>query len=287
MDSKIILVTGASDGIGKETAMTLAKQGHTIIIHGRNKQKLQTVYNDIKAETGNTNIDMFTADFLSLAEIKCFADTIKQKYDRLDVLINNAGAQFTDKRETTIDGHEKTMMINVFAPFLLTTLLLDLLKKSPSARVVTVSSASHKMGGKPNLNDIELKNNYTMSRAYGFSKLYVIWVMRHFITETKKAGINNITFNCVHPASTQTNLARESSSSLRFRIIMFLWKPMLISLAKGAKSSIEAAVSPKLESVTGKYFGPKGEEKVSDKYYSTQNEQIIWDYCLKVTEDYR
>ena len=287
MDSKIILVTGASDGIGKETAMTLAKQGHTIIIHGRNKQKLQTVYNDIKAETGNTNIDMFTADFLSLAEIKYFADTIKQKYDRLDVLINNAGAQFTDKRETTIDGHEKTMMINVFAPFLLTTLLLDLLKKSPSARVVTVSSASHKMGGKPNLNDIELKNNYTMSRAYGFSKLYVIWVMRHFITETKKAGINNITFNCVHPASTQTNLARESSSSLRFRIIMFLWKPMLISLAKGAKSSIEAAVSPKLESVTGKYFGPKGEEKVSDKYYSTQNEQIIWDYCLKVTEDYR
>lgn len=287
MDGKIILVTGASDGIGKEIATTLAKQGHTIIIHGRNKQKLQAVYNDIKAETGNTNIDMFTADFLSFAEIKRFADTIKQKYDRLDVLVNNAGAQFTDKRETTIDGHEKTMMINVFAPFLLTTLLLDLLKKSPSARVVTVSSASHKMGGKPNLNDIELKNNYTMSRAYGFSKLYVIWVMRHFITETKKAGINNITFNCVHPASTQTNLARESSSSLRFRIIMFLWKPMLISLAKGAKSSIEAAVSPKLEGVTGKYFGPKGEEKVSDKYYSTQNEQIIWDYCLKVTEDYR
>lgn len=287
MDSKIILVTGASDGIGKETAMTLAKQGHTIIIHGRNKQKLQAVYNDIKAETGNTNIDIFTADFLSFAEIKRFADTIKQKYDRLDVLVNNAGAQFTNKRETTVDGHEKTMMINAFAPFLLTTLLLDLFKKSPSARVVTVSSASHKMGGKPNLNDIELKNNYTMSRAYGFSKLYVIWVMRHFITETKKAGINNITFNCVHPASTQTNLARESSSSLRFRIIMFLWKPMLISLAKGAKSSIEAAVSPKLEGVTGKYFGPKGEEKVSDKYYSTQNEQIIWDYCLKVTEDYR
>lgn len=287
MDSKIILVTGASDGIGKETAMTLAKQGHTIIIHGRNKQKLQVVYNDIKAETGNTNIDMFAADFLSFTEIKRFADTIKTKYDHLDVLINNAGAQFTNKRETTIDGHEKTMMINVFAPFLLTTLLLDLLKKSPSARVVTVSSASHKMGGKPNLNDIELKNNYSMSRAYGFSKLYVIWVMRYFITETKKAGINNITFNCVHPASTQTNLARESSSSLRFRIIMFLWKPMLISLAKGAKSSIEAAVSPKLEGVTGKYFGPKGEEKVSDKYYSTQNEQIIWDYCLKITEDYR
>ncbi|MDL2296908.1 SDR family NAD(P)-dependent oxidoreductase [Bacteroidales bacterium OttesenSCG-928-B11] len=286
MNQKTILITGASDGIGKETAKTLAKQGHTIIIHGRNKQKLQAVYDEIKAEIGNKNIEMFTADFLSLAEIKRFADTIKSKYDHLDVLINNAGAQFTDKRELTVDGHEKTMMINVFAPFLLTTLLLDLLKKNPSARVVTVSSASHKMGGKPNLDDIELKNKYTMSRAYGFSKLYVIWVMRHFITETKKAGINNITFNCVHPASTQTNLARESSSSLQFRIIMFLWRPMLISLAKGAKSSIECAVSPELEGVTGKYFGPKGEEKVSDKYYSLENEQKVWDYCKKVTEAY-
>lgn len=139
MGSKIILVTGASDGIGKETAMTLAKQGHTIIIHGRNKQKLQAVYDEIKRETGNKNIDMFTADFLSLEEIKRFANTIKTKYDHLDVLINNAGAQFGNKREVTIEGHEKTMMINVFAPFLLTTLLLDLLRKSPCNRFLCLT----------------------------------------------------------------------------------------------------------------------------------------------------
>lgn len=287
MNNKTILITGASDGIGKETAKTLAKQGHTIILHGRNKQKLQAVYDEIKAETGNKNVEMFTADFLSFAEIKRFADTIKSKYDHLDVLINNAGAQFTDKRELTVDGHEKTMMINVFAPFLLTTLLLDLLKKSPSARVVTVASAAHKMSGKPDLNDIELKNNYSMSKSYGISKLYIIWVMRHFVAEMKKAGINNITFNSVHPGSVHTNLARESSSSLKFRVIMFLWQPMLISLAKGAKSSIETAISPELEGVTGKYFGPKGEEKTSDKYYSLESEQKIWDYCKKITEDYR
>ena len=142
------MVTGASDGIGKETTKTLAKQGHTVILYGRNTQKTQAVYDEIKAETGNNNVDMFTADFLSLAEVKRFADNIKQKYDRLDVLVNNAGTQFTDKRETTVEGHEKTMVINVFAPFLLTTLLLDLLKKSPSARVVTVSSAAHGMSGK-------------------------------------------------------------------------------------------------------------------------------------------
>ncbi|MDR2083766.1 MAG: SDR family NAD(P)-dependent oxidoreductase [Bacteroidales bacterium] len=286
MKYKTILITGASDGIGKETAKTLAKQGHTIILHGRNKQKLQIVYNEIKTETGNKNIDMFTADFLSLAEIKRFADTIKKKYDHLDVLINNAGAQFTNKREITADGHEKTMMINVFAPFLLTTLLLNLLKKSPSARVVTVSSAAHGMSGKPYLDDIELKNHYSMSRAYGLSKLYIIWVMRHFVTEMKKERINNITFNSVHPGSVRTNLARESSASFMYRIIMFLWQPMLISLTKGAKSSIETAISPELEGVTGKYFGPKGEEKPNEKYYSLENEQKIWDYCKKVTEDY-
>jgi hypothetical protein len=163
---------------------------------------------------------------------------------------------------------------------------LDLLKKSPSARVVTVSSAAHKMGGKPNLDDIELKNHYSMAKAYGLSKLYVIWVMRHFVSEMKKAGINDITFNSVHPGSAPTSLARESSKSLKFRIIMFLWIPMMTTVVKGASSSIYAAISPELEGVTGKYFGLKGEEKPSNKYYSPENEQIVWDYCKKVTDAY-
>ena len=164
MESKIILITGASDGIGKETAKTLAKQGHTIIMHGRNPQKTETAYKEVKTESGNEKIEYLTADFLSLVEVRKFADKIKEKYDYLDVLINNAGAQFTSKRETTIEGHEKTMAINVFAPHLLTELLLPLLEKSNSARVVTVASAAHKMSGKPYLDDIELKDHYSMSK---------------------------------------------------------------------------------------------------------------------------
>lgn len=285
MENKLILITGASDGIGKETAKTLAKQGHSIIIQGRNKQKTEAAFEEIKRETGNQNIDMYLADFLSLAETKKFADTIKQKYDHLDVLINNAGAQFTDTRETTSEGHEKTMVINVFSPFLLTTLLIDLLKKSKSARVVTVSSASHSMG-KPDLNDIEFKNGYTMAKAYGVSKLYIIWVMQHFVSEMKKASISNITFNSVHPGSTATSLARESSKSWKFRIIMFLWTPMMNTMEKAISASIKAATSAELEGVTGKYFGPKGEEKPSQKYYSTENEKIVWDYCKKITHKY-
>jgi len=286
MESKIILVTGASDGIGKETAKALAKQGHTIIVHGRSKQKTQAAYEEIKAESGNNNIEYMTADFLSFAEIKRFAESIKQKYSHLDVLVNNAGAQYTDKREVTDEGHEKTMTINVFAPFLLTTLLLDILKKSTLARVVTVSSAAHSMSGKPYLNDIELKQHYSMAKAYGLSKLYEIWVMNHFVSEMKSLGISNITFNTVHPGSAFTSLGREAEKSLKWRIIYFLWWPMMKTSAKGASSSIYAVTSPELEGVTGKYFGLKGEEKPNDKYYSPENEKAIWDYCKKITKDY-
>lgn len=286
MENKTILITGASDGIGKETAKTLAKQGHHIIIHGRNKQKAEAALEEIKRESGNKNIDMYLADFLSLAEVKKFADTIKQKYDHVDVLINNAGAQFGDKRETTSEGHEKTMVINVFAPYLLTTLLLDLLKKSKSARVVTVSSASHSMSGKPDLNDFELTNNYSMTKAYGISKLYVIWIMQHFVSEMKKAGINNITFNTVHPGSTDTSLGRESTKSLKYKIIYYLWKPMMNSMEKAISPSIKCATAPEMEGVSGKYFGPKGEETPSQKYYSAENEQIVWDYCMETLKPY-
>ena len=286
MENKIILITGASDGIGKETAKALAKQGHRIIMHGRNPQKTKFAYEEVKAETGNNNIEYLTADFLSLAEVRNFADKIKQKHERLDVLVNNAGAQFTGKRETTAEGHEKTMTINVFAPHLLTMLLLPLLKKSQSARVVTVASAAHKMAGKPDLNDIELKHNYSMGKAYGLSKLYIIWIMRHFVSEMKKAGNNNITFNTVHPASAASNLGRESTKSLLTKIIYFLWKPLMKTTAEGAASSIYAATFPELEGVTGKYFGLKGEEKPSEKYYSPENEQLVWNYSMNIIKPY-
>lgn len=285
-ETKIILVTGASDGIGKETATTLAKQGHTLIIHGRDKQKTEAAAEEIKALSGNPNVDVYLADFLSFAGVKAFAKTIRQKYDHLDVLINNAGAQFTERREVTGDGHEKTMVINVFAPMLLTMLLLDLLKKSSSARVVTVSSEAHRMTGRPNLDDIELTLNYSMAKAYGLSKLYIIWVMNHLITETRKADIDNIAFNCVHPSSTQSSLGREAAKSWKWSIIYFLWQCMMIPLDKAASSSIKAAIAPELEGVSGKYFGPKGEERPSAKYYSPENEQKVWDYSMKVIRPY-
>lgn len=283
---KVILITGASDGIGKFTATALAKQGHTLIIHGRNRQKTEAALAEIKRESGNPDVEMILADFLSLASVKAFADAVKERHAHIDVLINNAGAQFTEQRETTVEGHEKTMTINVFAPMLLTKLLLPLLAKSKSARVVTVASDAHRMTGKPDLSDIELKQGYTMPKAYGLSKLYVIWVMNHFVNETKKSGINNITFNVVHPASTQSSLGREAAKSWKWKIIYFLWQLMMVPIDKAASSSLYAATSQELEGISGKYFGPKGEEQPSAKYYSLENEMKVWNYALNVIRPY-
>ncbi len=285
-DQKIILVTGASDGIGKFTATALAKQGHRIIIHGRDRLKTEAALADIKRESGNPNVDMYLGDFLSLAGVKAFAEAIKARYDHIDVLINTAGAQFTDRREVTSEGHEKTMVINVFAPMLLTLLLLDLLKKSKSARVVTVASDAHRMTGRPDLDDIELKNGYTMPKAYAQSKLYVIWAMNHFVEVARTAGIRNITFNVVHPGSTASSLGREAAKSWKWKILFFLWRPMMIPLERAAGSSIKAAVDPELEGVSGRYYGPKGEETPSSRYHTPENEAKVWNYARSVIDPF-
>ncbi len=130
LKSKIILITGATGGIGKETARALARQGHTVVIHGRNKVKTQQVCEEIKSETGNIKVDMLLADLLLLSDVKYMADEFKKKYDRLDVLINNAGAMMNKNRETTKEGLEKTIVVNLLAPFLLTELLLVFWQKA-------------------------------------------------------------------------------------------------------------------------------------------------------------
>jgi len=125
-----------------------------------------------------------------------------------------------------------------------------------------------------------------MPKAYGLSKLYVIWVMNHFVNETKKSGINNITFNVVHPASTQSSLGREAAKSWKWKIIYFVWQLMMVPIDKAASSSLYAATSQELEGISGKYFGPKGEEQPSAKYYSLENEMKVWNYALNVIRPY-
>lgn len=287
MESNIILITGATQGIGKETATALARQGHHIVIHGRNRERLKSVSEEIKTLTGNSNIDTIVADLFSLADTKRMADEFKTRYGRLDVLINNAGAFLNKQRETTAEGFEKTITLNLLAPFLLMQSLSGIMAKSNSARIINLSSAMHRRGGKPDFNDFQSEKNYTPARAYGLAKLYLIWITRRMTKELKARGINNITVNASHPGAVATNFGQDSDKGF---IVNLVFKAALLFMDKpseGARTSIYLATSPDVENVTGEFFNNKCKpEKPDDRFYTFDNEKIVWDYCVEQTRQY-
>ena len=284
---KTILVTGASGGIGKQTALVLAQQGHTVIMHGRNPQKTRRACEWVVERTGNRNVSAYTADLSLMSEVARFAADITKDFDHLDVLVNNAGGQFGNARETTAEGHEKTFAINTLAPFLLTNLLLPLLKKSQSARIVTVSSESYRQAGQPLLDDIELEHHYSLVRAYAYSKLYVWWLMRRFDARLKAEGIGNVTVNTVEPGSAVTGLQRESLRKSPFMLpLVLLWMPFMRTARHGARTSIYLASSPEVEGVSGQFWGNRRPKRINPKWVSPEGERRIWDYCARVCESY-
>ena len=287
MESKIILITGATAGIGKEAAAALAKQGHTVVIHGRNLNKAELVRNELIALTKNKNIDILTADLFSLQDITRAAREFKKRYDRLDVLINNAGAIFGKERETTKEGLEKTITLNLLAPFLLMHSLVDVMAKSPSARIINLSSSMHRRGGKPDFSNFQSEKKYSPTRAYGLSKLYLIWISRHMSSQLKEKGIGNVTVNVTHPGAVATRFGQDADKGF---IINLIFKVALLFMAKpadGARTSIYLATSPKVENVTGEFFDNKEKiEKPDDKYYSKKNEKLVWDYCQQIVKPF-
>lgn len=287
MRQKIILITGSTDGIGKITATELAKQGHKIIVHGRNKEKTENVCQEIIAKTGNNNIDFVTADLLQLSDIKRMSEELKKKYDHLDVLINNAGAFFGKERETTSEGFEKTIALNLFAPFLLTKLLLEILAKSDSARIINLYSAMHRRGGKPDFTNFQSEKVYKTDRAYGLSKLYLVWITKHLAKQLKEKGIANITVNACHPGAVATNFGQDVDKGFLMNLIFktalfFMPKP-----EKGAETSIYLATSSEVENTSGEFYDQNRKiEKPDDRYYSVENENLVWEYCEKTTQKY-
>ncbi|SHL63504.1 Short-chain dehydrogenase [Anaerocolumna jejuensis DSM 15929] len=281
MNKKIILITGANSGIGKETAMTLAKEGHTVIIHGRNIEKTKKVCEEIKNVSHNQNIDMVCADLSIMSNIPKIVAELESRYNSLDVLINNAGGQYGNTREVTSEGHEKTMAINVLAPFLLTKLLLPMLQKSKSARVVTVSSASYSVG-KFDAKDIELNDGYSLTRSYGLSKRYVYWIMQKFA----QSGIDGVTFNTVEPGSADSDLGRVSRNGKLANLVYYLWKPMMWSMDRAAATSIYMAVSDNLEGVSGRFYGNLKEKNIKSKFRIQSEIDEVWNYCNKICKDF-
>ncbi|WP_179412728.1 SDR family NAD(P)-dependent oxidoreductase [Mucilaginibacter sp. E4BP6] len=281
---RIVLITGATGGIGKAAATAMAKRDYIVIIHGRNEEKTRQVAIEIQKISGNKNVDWIIGDLFLLAEVRKIATNFKKKYDRLDILINNAGGIMGKKRENTSEGIEKTIAINLLAPFLLTGLLLDLLEKSDEGRIINVSSNSHQLNANPDFKDLELKNNYTPLRAYGNVKLFLIWISQTLSEKLILLNTNNPTVNTLHPGAISTNFGVNSDLGILLNIIGKIARPFLKTPEQGTETIIYLATSSEVKNISGKYFVKNKLANVSDKYYSKQNKELIWDYCLEKTK---
>lgn len=283
MQGKICLVTGATNGIGKITAMALAKQGATVVIIGRNAQKTQETQEEIRRESGNAQIDYIVADLSSMAQVRAAAQTFRSKYKQLHVLVNNAGALFNE-RQVSADGYEMTLALNHLNYFLLTHELLDLLIASGSAsqkaRVVNVSSLAH-TGGKIDFDDLNSSKRYRGFGAYAQSKLANILFSNELARRMQQANAP-VTSNALHPGFVATGFGQSNSGILTF--IFKLIRPFAISPEKGAETNIYLASSPDVEGVTGQYFADKKVAKPTAQATDLATAQRLWQVSEQMTQ---
>src|SRR5467141_2955036 len=244
MQGKVCLLTGATSGIGKATALGLAQMGATVVMVSRDRARGEAAQAEIKTKSGNAAVDLLLADLSAQQSIRQLVENFQQRYTQLHVLINNAGL-FVLRRRTTVDGLEMTFAVDYLAPFLLTNLLLDMLKASAPARIVNVSSNSHE-AGYIKLDDLQAEHHYRSMRAYRQSKLAVVLFTYELARRLQGTGV---TANCLHPGGVGTNLFRGLPGFLQALI-----KLVTIGPERGARTSIYLASSPEVEGITGKYF---------------------------------
>lgn len=243
-EKKTILITGATTGIGKATAIALAKQGHHIITHGRNPARTQVALHDIPQAAGRGQVSAFTCDLSSLDSVRSFAATVNQQFPQIDLLINNAGVM-TNERKLSEDGFEMMVAVNHLAHFLLTGLLLDKIKAAPQGRIINLSSAVHTQGV-VNFEDMRSDKKFSAFKVYGNSKLMNILFTRQLAA---KLSDTPITVNALHPGVIGSDFARDLPGWMSWAFKVFAKSP-----ESGAKTSLFLATDPTGGKVTGEYF---------------------------------
>jgi len=276
MDGKICLVTGATNGIGYETALGLARMGATVIGVGRSKEKSEEAAKSIRQSSGNTNVEFLLADLSSMAEVRKLAETVKAKTKTLHVLVNNAGSIFL-QRETTVDGFERTFALNHLSYFLLTNLLMDTLKASAPARIVNVASDAHK-GAKIKFDDLQSEKRFSGMGVYGYSKLCNIVFTYELARRIEGTGV---TANVLHPGFVRSGFGRNNGGIVS--AVMSVIGLAAISPQKGAETSIYLASSPEVEGVSGKYFDKCKAIKSSAASYDENSWTRLWEISEKLT----
>ena len=257
MNGKVCLVTGSTDGIGKVSARVLAELGAKVIIVGRNPEKSAIVLAELRSISGNENIDLLIADLAVMQEVRDLAEQVISRYDRIDVLLNNAGGYFT-KHEITSDGLEMTFALNHMSYFLLTNKLMELLKYSAPARIVNVSSDAH-YGVDMEFENLNGEQEYKAWKAYQKSKLANVL----FTYELLKKVPGNITVNCLHPGFVATNFGHNNGGFFG-PVLKIAQRISAIDPEEGAKTSIFLCSAPEVKGVSGKYFY-KCQPKISSR----------------------
>jgi NAD(P)-dependent dehydrogenase (short-subunit alcohol dehydrogenase family) len=264
---RTVLITGSTDGVGRLVAKKVGEAGARVLVHGRSKERGEQVVSEIRKPGGSA--ELLIADLASLVEVRKLAETIAKKTDRLDVLINNAGVGSGGpggKRQTSTDGHELRFAVNYLAGFLLTRLLLPLIRKSASARIVNVASA----GQQPiEFDDVMLQRGYTGTRAYCQSKLAQIMFTIDLARELEDSGI---IVNCLHPATyMDTTMVRQAGVTP--------WS----TVEQGAEAILNLAVSPDLEGRSGRYFDGLRESRANEQAYDFKARQRLQQISLELT----
>ena len=275
---KICIITGSNSGIGKETVIGLARMGASIVMVVRNQERGEKARAEIVKQSGNDSVDLIICDLSSMDSIRRFVEEFKKKYDRLDVLINNAGASFS-KREVASEGFERNFAVNYLGPFLLTHELLDLLKSSAPSRIINVSSGLAK-NGKVDLDDLQGEKNcsgrkfFSPSRSPGYDNAKLMLMMFSYELARRLKG-SGVTVNVLMPGFTATNLGK-GSGSLSSYIMFKMVRPMQQSAEKGAETSIYLASSDEVKDITGKCFAKKKEVTSCPASYDEELQKRLW-----------
>ena len=276
MAGKTCLVTGATAGIGQKIALELAHMGANVVLAGRNQDKCADTASEIREESGNPAVEYLVADLSSQEQVRRLAEEFKERHQRLDVLVNNAGALYL-RRQKSAEGIEMTFALNHLSYFLLTKLLLDVLVESAPARVVNVASGAHK-GAWLNLKDVHDPRRYVGFRAYSRSKLCNVLFTYELSRRLEGTGV---TANALHPGLVATNFLTNNGPFGRF--LNFFLRLRGISVAAGAMTPLYAASSPDLEGVSGKYLVKKRIVRSSKRSYDESLAAELWEVSASLT----
>jgi retinol dehydrogenase 14 len=269
MAGRTVLITGGSGGIGKATALGLSALGARVAITGRDRERISKAAAEVRA-AGGGQVDVFVADLSSQAEVRRLADEVLQRLPRIDVLVNNVGG-YWNTRHVTTDGLEHTFALNHLAPFLLTNLLLERLKQSAPARVVTVASHAQALG-RIDFDDLQGEGSYSGARAYNQSKLANVLFTYEL---ARRVPATCVTANALHPGVVRTSFGAEDPA-----MVQRLFSPVLLYFmkapAQGAATSIYLASAPDLEQVTGAYFANSKPKRSSERSYDEAAATRLW-----------